>query len=74
MQPYIPGTQVKIHKPCLDCIDGTVELPGDDRDFVHKYMPVKLYHKGYCPTCHGQLWIDEWISIEDLVRWLQELI
>jgi len=74
MTIYTPGTQIRIRRPCSNCIDGKVELPGDDRDFVPKCRPVKLYHKGYCPTCHGQMWVENWVAMEDLTRWTKEIL
>jgi len=74
MTIYTPGTQIRIRRPCPDCVDGKVELPGHGQDFVPIGFTVKLYHKGYCPTCWGQMWIEDWVSIEDLVRWTQELL
>ena len=71
---YIPGTQVRIRRPCPDCVDGKVELSGTDQDFVPIGCTLRLYHRGYCPTCGGLKWIEDWTSVETLSRWMKDLI
>lgn len=71
-QPYTPGTQIKIRKPCPDCVDGWVELPGSGMDF--SVTVIKQYHMGYCPTCGGQKYLEMWTSLETIYRWLAQVI
>ena len=68
MKTYTPGTQIKVKIPCTHCTDGFVELPNNPGS------ALKLYHRGYCPKCSGEQWIEKWISIETLSRWLTNAI
>lgn len=66
MSEYIPGTQIKVKIPCLNCKNGFVELISKDDS------AMRLYHRGYCPECSGTQWVEKWISIETLGRWMRD--
>jgi hypothetical protein len=65
MIDYTPGTQINVKIPCSNCENGFVSIdnPGD---------VIKAERRGYCPKCHGDQWIQQWVSMETINRWLKE--
>ena len=73
MTLYTPGTRIATQTPCPDCTDGFRVIPEDPSSASDSTPVIKLYHRGYCPTCGGASWLAGWITIETLHEWLTTL-